>query len=211
MKKILSLIVLLNFFTVPLFATGSFSDNLSAPHTFSSGETISSNKMNENFSKIFEELNKIRRYLVSSGSIVAEFISFKNSYALVEKENGFKIQVNLSDGYFYSKESSGTGSYVYYESNDCTGDKYTEGSFLPNEIFNVRTYNNGQNDYSIYYTSDSYKKFVYRSQNNFQGNSCSETTWNTNEGTYIKFYENNVNLTGITSPNFQLPIIIRGK
>ena len=89
MKKILSLIFVLNFLAIPLFATGSLSDNLTTPHSFSSGDTISSSKINENFNKIFEELNKMQKHIYSNGNPLAEFISFKNSYALGKQHKVF--------------------------------------------------------------------------------------------------------------------------
>ena len=82
MKKIFGLIMVFSTLVIPTYGTGSLSDNLTVLHTFSSGETISSVEMNENFDSIFDELNKLRKYVYSNGNIVAEFISFKNSYAL---------------------------------------------------------------------------------------------------------------------------------
>ena len=39
MKKILGLMVVLNTLVMPIYATGSFSDNLTVPHTLSFGKT----------------------------------------------------------------------------------------------------------------------------------------------------------------------------
>ena len=46
MKKILGLIVMFGVLVIPIFATGSSSDNITIPHTFDSGATISSSQMN---------------------------------------------------------------------------------------------------------------------------------------------------------------------
>ena len=56
MKKILGLMVILIFQVASSSAT-SFSDNITVPHTFSAGETISSSKMNENIGKLYDEIN----------------------------------------------------------------------------------------------------------------------------------------------------------
>ena len=52
MKKIICLIML-SIFALPIYASENFSDNLTVPHSFSSGDTISSSQINENFEKIF--------------------------------------------------------------------------------------------------------------------------------------------------------------
>ena len=59
MKKIFGFIIVFSTFIMPINGTGSLSDNLTVPHTFSSGETISSNNMNQNFKKLFDEINKL--------------------------------------------------------------------------------------------------------------------------------------------------------
>jgi len=55
MKKILGLLVVIGILVMPAHA----SDNLTIPNTFSSGETISSSKMNENFTAIVKNLNNL--------------------------------------------------------------------------------------------------------------------------------------------------------
>ena len=55
MKKILGLVVMLSLIVIPALAT----DNITIPNTFNSGETISSSKMNENFSAIKSAVDNI--------------------------------------------------------------------------------------------------------------------------------------------------------
>jgi len=57
MKHVLAISLIL--LSTLSFATDNASDNLTLPHSFSSGETISSSKMNENFNQL---INKIRQF-----------------------------------------------------------------------------------------------------------------------------------------------------
>ena len=54
MKNLLSAIISVIVFSSAGFAVDNSSDNFTIPHDFSSGETISSQKMNENFQAIQE-------------------------------------------------------------------------------------------------------------------------------------------------------------
>ena len=58
MKKIVSFMTMVGLLALHSHASDNISDNLSLPHTFNTGETISSNKMNENFQSIVEGLNQ---------------------------------------------------------------------------------------------------------------------------------------------------------
>ena len=49
MKKILSLVAMLGYLAMSVNATDNTSDNITIPHTFNSGEIISSKKINDNF------------------------------------------------------------------------------------------------------------------------------------------------------------------
>ena len=104
-KIILTFIIL--FFVTNI--TVASSDNSSIPHTFTSGDTISSSKINDNFNKIFEELNKMQKHIYSNGNPLAEFISFKNSYALGKTSQGFFVQVSLTSGEIYGFYTSAPG------------------------------------------------------------------------------------------------------
>ena len=59
MKNLLSAIISVIVFSSAGFAVDNSSDNFTIPHDFSSGETISSQKMNENFQAIQELFNKL--------------------------------------------------------------------------------------------------------------------------------------------------------
>ena len=62
MKHLLSSITLLLLSTLA-FGSDNNSENLTVPHTFNSGETISSSKMNENFELIKNKLNQLLQTL----------------------------------------------------------------------------------------------------------------------------------------------------
>ena len=208
MKKIFGLIMVFSTLVMTAYGTGSLSDNLTVPHTFSSGETISSNKMNENFISIFEELNKLRKYVFSNGNIVAEFLSFKNNYALGITNKNYLIQINLGDGSFYNLDKSMTS--IFYTTSDCSGDMYVY-NIMPNEIFNFQTWNNNTNtnDIETYYASNKYFNISYKSEKR-HGN-CSDASQNTAEQILIKIYQNDSSITGITSSSFPTPILIGSK
>ena len=212
MKKIFGLVIYVYLLSMQAFATGNFSDNLTVPHTFASGETISSNKMNENFNKIFEELNKFKKYIYSDGDIIAEFISFNNSDALGLNEKNFWFRINLLSGTLRNFDPSMQG--LQYTSTDCTGDAYINSfsNLFLNEVFNVRDWDPSTNSNIdiLYYTSNEYYDIIYKSQKWGLGAECQSAN-NTSEETYIKIYQNNSTVTGINSSFFQPPITIDSK
>ena len=57
MKNLLFLVAMMGGLAISANATGNSSDNLTLPHTFSSGSTISSTQMNNNFSRLIELLD----------------------------------------------------------------------------------------------------------------------------------------------------------
>ena len=211
MKKIFGLVIYVYLLSMQAFATGNFSDNLTVPHTFASGETISSNKMNENFNKIFEELNKFKKYIYSDGDIIAEFISFNNSDAFGLNEKNFWFRINLSSGTlkYYDPNMNG----LYYTSTDCTGDIYIKNQYLfINEVFNMYYWDSSTNSYNEtpYYTSNDYYDIIYKSNKWGLDGSCQSAN-NTSEETFIKIYQNISTVTGINSSFFQPPITIDSK
>ena len=214
MKKILSLIFVLNFLAVSLFATGSLSDNLTTPHTFTSGDTISSSKINENFNKIFEELNKMQKHIYSNGNPLAEFISFKNSYALGKTAQGFFVQVSLTNGEIHGFYTSAPGGGdIKFLSTDCSGDMFVTSSILPQEVFGFTTWNNdtSRNDFDLYYTGNEYTSGIYKSAKKSPdvNATCNAESWNTSEQSLLKIYQNDSNITGISSIPLPTPIIIK--
>ena len=63
MKNLLSAIISVIVFSSAGFAVDNSSDNFTIPHGFNSGETISSQKMNENFNAIQQKLNETQELL----------------------------------------------------------------------------------------------------------------------------------------------------
>ncbi len=214
MKKIVSFIVVLTFLAIPLFATGSLSDNLTAPHTFTSGDTISSSKMNDNFNKIFEELNKMQKHIYSNGNPLAEFISFKNSYALGKTAKGFFVQVSLSSGEIYGTPTDMPGNgEIKFLSTDCSGDMFVRSSILPQEVFGFTSWNNVtlRNEYDLYYTVNEYTSGIYKSSKKspYVNATCNDESSNTYESSLLKIYQNESNITGISSIPLPTPITIK--
>ena len=189
------------FLAVPLYAIGSLSDNLTVPHTFSSGETISSNKMNENFNRIFEELNKLRKYIFSNGNIVAEFLSFKDNFAVGINHKGYLLEIDYLEGTYVQLPNNTT--YLWFETTNCTGDMYVYG-LKPNQIFNFE-----YNSLETYYTGSNYYTFAFKSYE-LNGN-CSDQSNNVFEMPFVKIYGNNSSITGVNSTSLPIPITINSK
>ena len=59
MKHLILILIAVFLFSSAGFAVDNASDNLTLPHTFSAGETISSSKMNENFQKLVDAFNQL--------------------------------------------------------------------------------------------------------------------------------------------------------
>ena len=169
MKKIFGFIIVFSTFIMPINGTGSLSDNLTVPHTFSSGETISSNNMNQNFKKLFDEINKLKKYIFSNNTIVAEFLSFSDSYALGTNELNYIIRIGF-DGKLFSLPFE---QQIYFASNDCSGDSYASSSYIfPKEIFQGSYFENNIQEYSTYYSDESLSNIIYKSSKGFHPTSA---------------------------------------
>ena len=123
MRKILGLILMVGVFGMSTFA----SDNISIPNTFSSGSTISSSKMNENFELIKNKLNQLLQTLKlvqngkmnidQPGEYTVNFVNQFDSNPIITvstNEHGWcgVKEVNTSSfkiKCYYIKESAGTG------------------------------------------------------------------------------------------------------
>ena len=101
MKNLLSAIISVIVFSSAGFAVDNSSDNFTIPHNFSSGETISSQKMNENFNAIQELLNK----LIKLNDLTVEF----PFVAVGDNET----ILTSPDGTTWTSRSSGTSTLFY--------------------------------------------------------------------------------------------------
>ena len=63
MKHLILTLIAVFLFSSAGFAVDNASDNLTLPHSFSAGETISSSKMNENFEALKQKLNETQELL----------------------------------------------------------------------------------------------------------------------------------------------------
>jgi len=64
MKKILCFSVMVVWLVLTVHASDNSSDNVTIPHTFNSGTTISSSQMNENFLKLVQKINELQQKLL---------------------------------------------------------------------------------------------------------------------------------------------------
>ena len=104
-KLILIFFILFFYYGARIVASDNISDNLTLPHTFNSGETISSSKMNENFNKITNLLDNISKRIPqiligTTGQIILQMddiliISGKVSSSVHEQE--FQFDMNFSE------------------------------------------------------------------------------------------------------------------
>ena len=162
----------------------------------------------------------MRKYIFSNGKIIAEFLSFKDSYAIGELVTGHLIRINLADGSYY--QIDGSMNMLYFTSNDCSGDIYiNSGSLLPNEVFNLNYYDQviSQIINAPYITSQEYYSIIYKSSawrtTDYQSNgvygSCSknsDTDWETST---FKIIPNDSLITGISTNAQETPISIKNK
>ena len=121
MKKIIGLVVMVWLFAISSFA----SDNISIPNIFSSGSTISSSQMNENFNRLIELLDNQSKTIVN---LETKLNSLKQIYFT---EHPQYITLNYANGdtgncetnnYDYITDidacSDATGSNNVYENNN---------------------------------------------------------------------------------------------
>ena len=106
MKKLLGFVVMLGLLTITAYAT----DN-NTLQTFSSGETISSSKVNQNF--VFTS-----NYVVkSNGEIIGDFLSISGNEIYMITSKGYITKIDSTTG----KISRGN---AYSINNSCDGDAY---------------------------------------------------------------------------------------
>ena len=99
-----TLLILISFILIlsQVYGTETFTDNLTIPHTFSSGETISSQKMNDNFNELLKILNRLKA--INNVKNWADEIVILDSYSTDEtvkiaKKNGAKVFFRKFDNF----------------------------------------------------------------------------------------------------------------
>ena len=123
-KLVLTLIAGTVLSSTVLASTDNASDNFTIPHSFNSGETISSSKMNENFQAVKQVIASRKPFKVfSNGTVIGELLGFENANQLVViSEKGFIFNIS-SEGWTGAPQFSTT---TYFETTNCTGDGYQE-------------------------------------------------------------------------------------
>ena len=105
MKNLLSAIISVIVFSSAGFAVDNSSDNFTIPHDFSSGETISSQKMNENFQALQQKLNETQELL--NKLIYINYLIGDAETKFMAVGSGGTIFIS-SDGTSWTSRSSGT-------------------------------------------------------------------------------------------------------
>ena len=183
----------------------SFNDNFTVPNEFSSGDTISSSQINENFKTISDEINSLKKFVYSNNIIIGEFLSFYNSHIMMKNSYGYYIKINLEGNIQGGDKSM---EYFYYTTNNCTGDKYLfANNKLNNQIHGLSVNSQSDPEYpgTIMYTN-SYAENVNYQSSKSSNSTCSNSSGN---GFLIKVYENNPTITGVNSFTYNTPITIR--
>lgn len=204
-KKIIFIFIILNLVKGALLAN----DNLTLPHTFNSGNTISSTEMNEN-------MNFLKPYFVKSNGIPIGVYYIKDLYeeSYLFFNGTYKSSVYL-DGNLYERNN-----FNYLDSN-CTEriDQYIGVVFrMPDRYLTSYSPTSGTTyvyeSYASYIPFDSQPifdeddigvtKYYYYS---ISGQTCNEQTvreWTLN---YHRVVQNDPNITGINN-TYATPITI---
>ena len=128
MKHLILILIPVFLFSSAGFAVDNASDNLTLPHSFSSGETISSSKMNENFEAIAEKINSETQIgnsetqngkltLQNPGEVTINFNQAFSNPPIVNVTTDFQSYCGISEiqnsnfslKCYSIKESAGTG------------------------------------------------------------------------------------------------------
>ena len=194
MKKIVSFMMILKIITISLHA----SDN-NTLHTFNSGEIISSNKINHNFSlnsnyKVFSNGLNIG-YLVNA-------LFGTNGYALIINSKGYMFQLKWDGDLF-----SFSNLWTYYLNSSCSGQKYINSQYAPSGL--VLKLSTGGNNYSAYFIDKDEQVETHDSSwhKNPESGACAPLGYSAK---LFKIYENDNNTTGVNE-SYQLPIKIKNQ
>ncbi len=184
MKKILGFMVMVGFLVLPVQAT----DN-NTLHTFSSGETISSNKVNQNFVLTSNYIVK------ANGEKIGDLISIDGGIITFLNDKGYLVSVT---GAGKIQPISSQGNYHYFANNACTGQKIMpmEEAF-PGTVFSHQ-------DGNLYMTS---KNGNINPENTFYRGNTSGYCMSSGYDESMNVTINDSYLTGV-SDNYQLPIQI---
>lgn len=170
------------------------SDNLTVPHTFNSGETISSSKMNENFEAVENHINNSGYFKVlSNGSSIGYLLDIDAEQLVVINSKGFIFKIGY-EGYAGGPNINQT---TYFETTNCNGDGVSE---------NISRFTNIiQNGYGgLYHIDLNLNKKTIFASSKLVGVNCSAHSGSV-EGYIIKL--NNESITNVKT-EFDTPIII---
>ena len=85
--------IVIYIFSLSIGFGQSFNDNFTVPNEFSSGDTISSSQINENFKTISDEINSLKKFVYSNNIIIGEFLSFYNSQITMKNSYGYILKL----------------------------------------------------------------------------------------------------------------------
>ena len=184
MKKILSIVVMVGLLAIPAHAT----DN-NTLHTFSSGETISSSKVNQNFVLVSNYVVK------ANNNIVGDFLGLNGSIISLITSNSYIVQIN-SMGEI-------AGKAIRYTDQQCDGDKYIFSSgAIFGEVFESYDDWEGDGTEQIVYVPKNAVS-VNLTQYKKMGSGCS----NYGNADMVKVLPNDQTITNV-SGDFTAPILI---
>ena len=179
MKKFILLLI-------TLFPSFVFSQ---VPHTFQSGDPVSSSKINENFAFASKRL-----YLKNNGTIIGTILSV--SYNCNGNCGDYNYDIFVTDkGFFFFglynmffQPSLVTESGVYYQSSDCTGNAYAINARSVNTV-----HRSGR---KFYYSNASDSPATYGNMySTYDGSTCRNQGMYSSDPKYL-LKENDESITG---------------
>ena len=155
MKKILTVIVVW-LVVIPVYAI----DNATTLHEFQSGETISSSKMNENFSYLDKKIDNLSSDTASSSSSVPKYIITGSNGLFMQSNDGLSWtdRKNSGSGISFSSFSHEIGSNVF---SGNSGDIWYTDDFISFDVvekfyINRQNVNNNGNNFYFFGVNNNY-------------------------------------------------------
>ena len=185
-----------------------FNDNYTVPNQFTSGDTISSALVNENFSSLAEQINSLKKYVYSDDNIIGEFWSLTEAKILFKNHKNYFVSILLSGditNYQNRKDDFGVDR-AYHIQADCSDTPKIKDTYLiPRQVFRNSTYNNttSQYDHLLMFTGN-----LVDSNNLLYKKSSWEDCIMHNETfsssvTFLEMFNNDPSVTGVTNLSYQ--------
>ena len=210
MKHLLSSITLLLLSTLA-FGSDNNSENLTVPHTFNSGETISSSKMNENFQALITMIKDSKKYIYSDNEKVAEFLSYDKDGRIVGiTSKDFKFRLENVHLFTSDLASIITFSHdILFVSTNCSGQGYILTSQAEKHVGHVFALAGADwPNFNLYYIEEDSQKEVLDTGSAIGYGSSNCIVLNQVQQSLVKITPNQESHTGLSEIFYNKPITI---